>query len=151
IADGSLATAKFQDNAVTSSKIANRAVQRTKLDTTGAAANQALIYNGTNVVWGQINAENAITANDASHLNWFDWTSCFSGGNPAAGTLNVASVITRGDSDLRGQLVVSGRTFLNGAVTLVQGSFIAQSVGGNMWLNDNGLFLRGVGDFNHVL
>jgi hypothetical protein len=114
IADGSLTTAKIQDGAISSAKIANGAVLRTKLDTTGAAAGQSLTFNGTSVVWNQVNAVNADT------LDGFDWSSIFGGGNPQSGGLNVASVSSRGD------LTVSGRTFLNGSggVT-VQGSLLA--------------------------
>jgi hypothetical protein len=116
IADGSLTTAKIQDGAISSAKIANGAVLRTKLDTTGAAAGQSLTFNGTNVVWNQVNAVNADT------LDGFDWSSIFGGGNPQSGGLNVASVSSRGD------LTVSGRTYLNGPGTTVQGGLLAVSI-----------------------
>jgi hypothetical protein len=153
--DGSLTTAKLQDAAVTSGKIANGAVTGSKLNVTDASAGQTLLYNGTNVVWSQNNAVNAAhadNASDAAHLNGFDWTALFpNGGNPQAGDMSVASVTSRGSAGVSGDLFVSGRSFLSGPFTLVQGSLIAPNLGANTFLTDWGLFLRNNGDFNHYL
>jgi hypothetical protein len=154
IGDGTLTTPKFHDAAVTSAKIANGAVTRPKLDVTGASAGQALTFNGTQVVWSQVNASNAITANnaiDSAHLQGFDWTALFNNGNPQSGIMGVAGFVSRGSADVLGSLTVSGVSFLNGSSTVVQGLLVAPSVGINMALNDWGLYLRGVGDFNHYL
>jgi hypothetical protein len=40
------------DNAITTSKISNGAVSSSKISATGATSGQALMYNGTGVVWG---------------------------------------------------------------------------------------------------
>jgi hypothetical protein len=128
IADSSLATAKLGDSAVTAAKIANGAVTRPKIDTTGASAGQSLTYDGTSVVWNQVNALNAET------LDGFDWATIFTGANPASGTLNVASVASRGSvsaaSDLSatGTLTVGGRSFLNGPSTTVSGALTAVNI-----------------------
>jgi hypothetical protein len=145
IADGSLGTAKLQDAAVTSAKLAGGAVTPAKLDTTGATAGQSLMFNGTGVVWNQVDALNAQT------LGGFDWSSIFSGGNPQSGSMSVASLNSRGGAGVAGDLVVSGRTYLNGVSTVIQGSLLAPSIGINTFMTDWGLYLRGLGDFNHYL
>jgi hypothetical protein len=122
IGDGSLTSAKIANGAITSANIANGAVTRSKLDVTGAAAGQSLTYDGTNVVWNQVNALNAET------LQGFDWSAIFSGGNPQSGSMSVANVFSRGTIDGAGNLVVSGRSFLNGPSTVVQGSLLAVEI-----------------------
>lgn len=122
IGDGSLTSAKIANGAITSANIANGAVTRAKLDVTGAAAGQSLTYDGTNVVWNQVNALNAQT------LQGFDWSAIFSGANPQSGSMSVASVVSRGDINGAGNLVVSGRSYLNGPSTLVQGSLLAVEI-----------------------
>src|SRR6185503_10933538 len=119
IADSSLTSAKIRDDAVTSAKIANGAVTRAKLDATGASAGQSLTYNGTGIVWSQVNAVNAET------LDGFDWSAIFSGGNPQSGSMSVASLASRSDVFAAGNLNVSGRTFLNGPSTTIQGTLFA--------------------------
>lgn len=123
IADGSVGTAKIRDAAVTSAKIANGAVLRSKLDATGATAGQGLSFNGSEVVWSQIdainavnsafatNAENAVNAQNAANavnaqsaananlLDGYDWSSFFLG-NPATGTLRVENALVRGNLQL---------------------------------------------------
>lgn len=137
IADSSLTSAKIQDGAITSAKIANGAVLRSKLDTTGAAAGQSLTFNGTSVVWNQVNAVNADT------LDGFDWSSLFNNANPANGQMSVANMVSRGFLD------VSGSTTLRGTTT-VQGHLFLRTVS-PFWLVDNAIYLRGFGDFNHGL
>jgi hypothetical protein len=154
IADSSLTSAKIRDDAVTTGKIANGAVTQPKLDTTGASAGQSLMYNGSQVVWSQVNAVNADTAANAANaalLDGFDWNAIFSGGNPQIGAMNVASATVRGGMSVGGDVTVSGRVLINGASTTVQGLLVAPSIGINTFLNDWGLYLRGVGDFNHFL
>jgi hypothetical protein len=51
ILDGAVNTADLADDAVVTSKIANAAVTTAKISPTGAAAGNALMYNGTAVVW----------------------------------------------------------------------------------------------------
>jgi hypothetical protein len=109
IADGSLSTAKIQDGAVTTAKIPNSAITRPKIDTTGALAGQSLMFNGSQTVWGQVNAVNAdfatsagsattaTTAGNASLLNGFGWSPLFGNGNPTTGTINVNGANVRGD------------------------------------------------------
>ena len=109
IADSSLTTAKIRDDAVTTAKLANGAVTRPKLDTTGASSGQSLMYNGSQAVWGQVNAVNASFATNAANaanaanagnaalLNGFNWSSLFNNGNPSSGDLNVANATIRGD------------------------------------------------------
>jgi hypothetical protein len=145
IGDSSLATAKLADGAVSTAKLANGAVTPGKLNTSGAVAGQSLMFNGTQAIWNQVDALNAQT------LKGYDWSSIFSSGNPAAGSMSVANFASRGSADVAGDLVVSGRTFLNGPSTTIQGSLAAPSIGINMFMNDWGLFLRNPGDFNHYL
>ena len=97
------------------------------------------------------NAANAANAENAAKLNGYDWAAMFSGGNPAIGSMSVASLGSRGDLSVAGNAVVSGRTFLNGPATTVQGILVAPTIGINMYLNDWGLYLRGNGDNNHFL
>ncbi|MEO5930311.1 MAG: hypothetical protein ABIR47_10305, partial [Candidatus Kapaibacterium sp.] len=64
LADGSVSTMKVIDSAVTSSKlatgsvatahIADAAVTPAKIDPTGASAGQGLVYDGSNVAWGNV-------------------------------------------------------------------------------------------------
>jgi hypothetical protein len=153
IGDRSLTAAKFQDGAVTTPKIADRAVTGSKISVAGASAGQTLLFNGTNVVWSPNNAVNAAhadVASDATHLNGFDWSALFSNGNPQSGQLRVASFNTSGSAGILGSLVVSGQTFLNGPAIL-QGNVAIPSLVGNTFMNDGGLFFRGLGDFNHFL
>lgn len=137
IADSSLVTAKIQDGAVTTPKIPNSAITRPKLDTSGALAGQSLMYDGTQVVWAQVNALNADT------LAGFDWATIFTGANPASGTLSVANVSSRNT------LNVTGNSTLSGNVT-VQGTLFPRTVS-TFWLVDAAIYFRGVGDFNHGL
>ena len=120
--DGALPGSKLSDGAVTSVKLANGAVTRAKLDTTGATAGQSLTFNGTQVVWNQVNALNAQT------LQGYDWSSIFSGGNPASGGMSVASLTSRGSAYFNVDLNVSGRTYLNGPSVLAQGSLTAVGI-----------------------
>jgi hypothetical protein len=117
IADSSLTTAKIRDDAITAAKIADGAVTRPKLDTTGALAGQSLMYNGSQAVWGAVNAVNADTAGfatnagsaataanaaNAAALNGFNWSALFNNGNPSNGELNVAAATIRGDLSIGG-------------------------------------------------
>jgi hypothetical protein len=114
IRDGSITTAKLDDNAVTTSKIPNSAITRPKLDATGAQAGQSLMYDGTDVVWSQVNAlnaDNAANANNANLLDGFDWASFFIG-SPNIGLLNVA------DANVRGSLSVGGGATISGNMAL---------------------------------
>jgi len=137
LADGSLTTAKISDGAITTGKISDGAVTRPKLDTTGAVSGQSLMYNGSQVVWAQVNALNADT------LDGFDWATIFTGANPASGTLSVANVSSRNTLD------VSGSSTLRGNVT-VQGTLFPRAIS-TFWLVDAAIYFRGVGDFNHGL
>ncbi len=156
-ADGTLLDSKIADSSLTSAKIANGAVTRTKLDTTGASSGQSLMYNGSQVVWSQVNAvnadnaANAANAADAAHLNGFDWSAIFSGGNPQSGSMSVANLASRGDLNVNGQTVISGRTFLNGPSTTIQGTLFAPTIGLHMYMNDWSVYLRNNGDNNHFL
>jgi hypothetical protein len=145
IADSSLTSAKIRDDAVTSAKIANGAVTRSKLDATGASAGQSLTYNGTGIVWSQVNAVNADT------LDGFDWSAIFSGGNPQSGSMSVAGLVSRGNLDVVGTTVLSGRAFLNGPSTTIQGTLLAPTIGLHMYMNDWSVYLRNNGDNNHFL
>jgi hypothetical protein len=112
------------------------------------------MYNGSQVVWSQVNALNADTAANAANaslLDGFDWNAIFSGGNPQIGAMNVASATIRGGMSVGGDVTVSGRVLINGASTTVQGLLVAPSIGINTFLNDWGFYFRGVGDFNHFL
>ncbi|HKX60397.1 MAG TPA: tail fiber domain-containing protein, partial [Verrucomicrobiae bacterium] len=152
-AEGTFLSSKIGDNTLTTSKIADGAVTPQKLSTTGAAPGQALTFNGTNLAWSPIKAVTAITAenaNNSSRLNGFDWSALYDNANPQSGTLVVPNFFSRAGASVAGDLSVSGRSFLNGP-TLVQGQLLAPSIGLNMSLNDWGIFLRGVGDFNHFL
>ncbi len=154
IGDSSLTTAKLGDGAITSAKIAEGAVTGPKIDSTGATSGQSLMYDGNAVVWGQVNALNADTAanaDNAAHLNGFDWTALFNNGNPASGNMSVANLTSRASLNASGDLFVGGRTFLNGTATTIQGLLVAPSIGINTSMNDWGLYLRGIGDFNHFL
>ncbi len=154
IGDGSLNTPKLRDGAVTSAKLANGAVTRGKLDVSGAAAGQALTYNGTEVVWSQVDAANAQTATfaaNAGKLNNFDWATLFSGGDPQAGNMSVAGFTSRGFADVNGNFTGRGRALFNGPSLSVLGQLIAPNVGINMFLTDWTLYLRANGDFNHFL
>lgn len=151
IGDASLTSAKLRNNAVTTAKIPDGAITRPKLDTTGAAVGQSLMYNGSQVVWGQVNALNAET------LRGFDWTTIFSGGNPQNGNLSVASASIRGSLNVGGDALVDGSLIVRGSATTVLGTLLpvaiagAPRMDGNLFLNDNGVYLRSVGDFNHFL
>lgn len=119
----------------------------------GATSGQALIFNGTQVVWSQVNALNAVNAanaTNADHLNGFDWTALFDNGNPQSGAMSVAYVSSRGGANIAGDLLASGRAFLSGP-TIVSGPLFAPNIALNMSLNDWGIYLRAVGDFNHFL
>jgi hypothetical protein len=68
LADGAVTSAKIQDGTVGTVDLADRAVTTEKIDPTGASADQALMFDGTNVVWqtpptsgGDITAVNAGT------------------------------------------------------------------------------------------
>jgi hypothetical protein len=130
IADSSMTTAKIRDDAITTAKIANGAVTRPKLDTTGASSGQSLMYNGSQVVWSQVNAVNAETATFAANagnaanaanaalLNGFNWSPLFSNGNPSSEAMNVAAANVRGDvtigtgsSDYRKLIMGGGNSF----------------------------------------
>ena len=121
-ADGTLLSSKIADNAITTARIAAAAVTPSKLDTNGALAGQSLTFNGTNVVWSQVNALNAKT------LNGYDWASIFNAGDPTAGGMSVASLTSRGSAYVNADLNVGGRTFLNGPSTTVQGSLTAVNI-----------------------
>ena len=151
IGDQSLTTAKIKDGAVTSAKLATGAVKMSKLDVTGASAGQTLIYNGATVTWSPVNALNAANATNAAHLNGFDWSALFDNADPTSGSLTAANLISRGNTYVGSDVVVSGRSWLNGPATLVQGLLYAPSIGINMFMNDWGLYFRGLGDFNHFL
>ena len=153
IGDNTLTAAKLRDDAVTTSKIADGAVTAQKLNTAGASAGQTLTFNGTNVSWTQINAVNSLNANhaaDSSRLNGFDWGSLYDNANPLSGTMYVPNFVSRANVYAT-DLVISGRSFLNGPATLVSGQLLAPSIGLNMAMNDWGIYFRGVGDFNHYL
>jgi hypothetical protein len=137
IADSSLTAAKIANSAIIATKIADGAVLRSKIDTTGALPGHSLTYNGSQLVWGTVNSVNADT------LDGFDWSSCFSGGNPSAGLLNVANMNSRGNLD------VNGSTTLHGNTTLLA-HMILRTVS-SYWLADNAVYLRALGDFNHFL
>jgi hypothetical protein len=151
IGDQSLTTAKIRDGAVNTSKIANGAVTRPKLDTKGASPGQALIYNGSEVVWSQINAVAAETAADAQKLKGFDWTALFNDGNPQSGTLSAAHLASRGNLHVAGDSTQGGRVLFNGPSVTVLGELLAPTLGINMFLNNWGFYLRGLGDFNHYI
>ena len=137
IADGSLTAAKIANGAITSAKIPDGAVLRSKLDATGALPGQSLTYNGSQLVWSSVNAANADT------LDGFDWSACFNGGNPSSSLLNVANINSRGNLDVNGQTTLRGNT-----TSLAH--MILRTVS-SFWLNDNAVYLRGFGDFNHFL
>lgn len=145
IANGSLTTAKIRDDAVTTAKVANGAVTRPKLDATGATSGQSLMYDGSEVIWSQVNAVNAET------LDGFDWTALFNNGNPSSGSMSVANLVSRGSLDVAGQTAISGRTFLNGPSTTIQGTLLAPTIGLHMYLNDWSIYLRNNGDNNHFI
>ncbi len=144
IADSSLATAKIQDGAITTSKIPNGAITRPKLDTTGALSGQSLMYNGSQVVWAQVNALNADT------LDGYDWSAIFSGGNPASGGLNVANVSSRGSVSAATGLSAGGNLSVNGT-TFLYGPIVAPNMAASIFMTDNYLYLRNSGDFNHYV
>jgi hypothetical protein len=151
IGNNTLTTAKIRDDAITTAKIANGAITRPKLDVTGALSGQSLMYDGSQVVWSQVNAVNA------EKLKGFDWSAIFSGGDPQNGSLSVANLSSRGGLNVNGDSIISGRAFLNGASTTIQGTLFLVAIGGaprmdgNLFVNDNGIYLRGVGDLNHFL
>lgn len=145
IGDNTVSTSKIRDNAVTTAKIPDGAVTLSKLDVTGASAGLSLVYNGTQAVWSQVNAVNA------AKLNGYDWTANFAGGNPASGGFSAASLVSRGDLNVNGQAVISGRTYLNGPSTTIQGTLFAPTVGLYMYMNDWPIYLRNNGDNNHFL
>jgi len=114
IADGSLTTAKIRDGAVTTAKIANGAVTPPKLDTTSASSGQSLMFNGSEVVWGQVNAvnaDNAANAANAALLNGFNWSALFVG-NPDSGLLTVAEAMVRGSLSVNGGATIAGNMAL---------------------------------------
>lgn len=145
IGDNTLTTAKIRDNAITSAKVADGAITLSKLDVTGASAGLSLVYNGSQVVWSQVNAVNA------TKLNGYDWSAIFAGGDPVNGGLSVANATSRGDLYANGQMVISGRTYLNGPSTTIQGTLFAPTIGLNMYMNDWRVYLRNNGDNNHFL
>lgn len=68
LADGAVTSAKIQNGAVSTADLADQAVTTAKIDPTGASTDQALMFDGTNVVWqtpptsgGDITAVNAGT------------------------------------------------------------------------------------------
>lgn len=61
-----------------------------------SAANAVNAANAANAA-NATNAQTATNALNAAKLNGYDWSSIFSGGNPASGTLSVASATVRGD------------------------------------------------------
>jgi hypothetical protein len=67
--DGTLTSAKIQDNAVTSAKIANGAVTRPKLDVSGATAGQTLRFNGTELVWTNLHSLDAADGSPVDALS----------------------------------------------------------------------------------
>jgi len=144
IRDGAITTAKLADNAVATAKIPDGAITRAKLDATGAQAGQSLIYNGSTVVWNQVNALNAET------LKGFDWSTIFSGGNPQSGTLGVAHVSSRGDVTAAGSISANGNLSANGT-TFLYGPVVAPFMAASIFMGDNSLYLRGNGDFNHYV
>lgn len=151
IGDLSLGGTKIRDGAITAAKLGAGSVTPSKLDTAGASAGQALIFNGSEVVWNQINAANAESAANAAKLNGFDWSAMFPSGDPQAGSMSVADLNSRGGLGVAGDATLSGRVLANGPSVTVLGALLAPSIGINMSLNDWGLYLRGVGDFNHYL
>lgn len=52
VVDSAITTAKIANGAVSNAKLANGAVTPAKISGSGAAAGQALIWNGSSVVWG---------------------------------------------------------------------------------------------------
>ncbi|HXI53586.1 MAG TPA: tail fiber domain-containing protein [Candidatus Saccharimonadales bacterium] len=153
IADGSLSSSKLHDGAVTSAKIADGAVTPPKLDTTGALAGQALTFDGTQVVWSQVNASNAMIASlaaNSSYLKGYDWSSIFNNGNPETDTMSVAHLGVRG-SAWTTDLTVYGRSIFSGPSTTVLGNLLAPSIGLNMSMNDWAIYFRAPGDYNHYL
>jgi hypothetical protein len=145
IGDGSLGSSKIRDASIISAKIADGAVTRPKLDASGATAGQSLTYNGSAVVWSQVNALNAQT------LQGYDWSSIFNGGNPQTGAMTVQSLASRSSIDATGGLTIGGRTFLNGLSTTIQGTLFAPTIGSPMYLNDWSIYFRNNGDNNHFL
>jgi hypothetical protein len=96
-------------------------------------------------------AQNADNAANAAKLNGYDWTTIFSAGDPQNGSLGVAAVNSRGSLNVNGTTVLSGPTYLNGSFTLVNGLLYAPSIGSPISLNDNAIYLRNPGDYNHYL
>ncbi len=151
--DGTLLDSKIADGSLTSIKLADHAVTRAKIDPSGAAAGHSLIFNGSEIVWGGVNALNAINAGfatNAASLNGFDWSSVFNNGNPQSGGMSVASLTSRGSTTLNAGVTVSGNALMRDNVTVL-GQLLAPSLGLNMALNDWSLYLRANGDFNHYL
>ncbi len=101
------------------------------------------------------NAVNAVNAANAAKLAGFDWNACFDGGNPTTGFLNVADVSVRDNLSVAGGvnvekfLTVKGVAFVIG--TLFPGAISVTHMEGDLALNDHGLYLRNLGDFNHFL
>ena len=143
IGDNTLTSSKLQDGAVASAKIASGAVTLAKLSTAGAVAGQSLTYDGSKVAWSSVNAV------DAQTLKGFDWSSCFSGGNPQTGDLSAANINSRGDVSVGGTL--GAHSALIGGNVLIGGSLLVPSFSGAFWMGDQAIYLRGVGDFNHYL
>ncbi len=65
--------------------------------------------------------------------------------------MSVANLASRGDLNVNGQTVISGRTFLNGPSTTIQGTLFAPTIGLHMYMNDWSVYLRNNGDNNHFL
>jgi hypothetical protein len=152
-ADGSLLDSKIADGSLSSSKLHDGAVTPPKLDTTGALPGQALTFDGTQVVWSQVNASNAMIASlaaNSSYLKGYDWSSIFNNGNPETDTMSVAHLGVRG-STWTTDLTVYGRSIFSGPSTTVLGNLLAPSIGLNMSMNDWAIYFRNPGDYNHYL
>ncbi|MDB5034953.1 MAG: hypothetical protein JWQ98_2194, partial [Chlorobi bacterium] len=98
LADGSVSTMKVIDSAVTSSKlatgsvatahIANAAVTTAKIDPTGANPGQALIYDGSNVAWGDVGLALPYSGSIANEGTAFSVTNTDAG---RAATFNISN------------------------------------------------------------
>lgn len=97
------------DNAVTSSKIADGAVTPPKLNTTGASAGQALMFNGSDVVWDKPSAAGLILPFEATTTlpsSQFDPDWAFSVTNNGTG-LAIRGIATTGQG-IHGRAISTG-------------------------------------------
>lgn len=118
------------------------------------AANAQNAVNAKNATNAML-AASAVNADNATKLAGFDWSSCYDGGDPKNGGLNVAGITDRGSLVVAGGGVMSGAFTIQGAVatggTLFPAGIGATHLDGDMVLNDHGLYLRALGDSNHFL